>query len=146
MEIIMWRLGDTAGDKSHGRILYSDCKYSYIRKKSIGMIVNCQRIEEHQARSKQVIKSWRRYRRRGSSRKVNSIRPRELHRNISINIRQPRHGPRPWPTIALMLTLSSTRQPLKQQNPRRVRDVTADTGSNADGSGVAGPRTPRVSW
>jgi hypothetical protein len=104
-------------------------------------------IEEHQARPKQleVIKSWRRYRRRGSSRKVNSIRPRELHRNISINIRQPRHGPRPWPTIALMLTLSSTRQPLKQQNPRRVRDVTADTGSNADGSGVAGPRTPRVS-
>jgi hypothetical protein len=90
-------------------------------------------------------KSWRRYRRRGSSRKINSIRPRKLHRNIGINIRQPRHRPRPRPAVALMLTLSSTRQPLKQQDPRRVRDVPANTRSNADGSGVAGPRAPGVS-
>jgi hypothetical protein len=96
---------------------------------------------------KQVIKSSSRHRRRRSVRRceINSIRPRKLHRNIGINIRQPRHRPRPRPTITLMLALSLTRQPLKQQDPRRDSDISTNSRSNADRSGgVASPRAPRV--
>jgi hypothetical protein len=151
--------------------LYSDCKYRYIKKKISARssaahestIVTIEKKNINPSKhQKQVIKSSSRHRRRRGVRrckinsirprklhrnigKINSIRPRKLHRNIGINIRQPRHRPRPRPTITFMLALSLTRQPLKQQDPRRDSDISTNSRSNADRSGgVASPRAPRV--
>jgi hypothetical protein len=82
------------------------------------------------------------------SRKINSIRPRELLSSLTIsiahtrllnNIRENRHGPRP--TLPLMRRLSMARQSSQEQHLRWVGHLSSRSNTHR---GIAGPRVPRM--